>query len=101
MSTREEIEAAIERWGQHKKRVDDAQSPYYSGTFEQDEHRFALLARDMRLLADAFMSDRAERQRRIEAAAHKIRSRFSCAPHWQAIDEIRDIITRCLDGETT
>lgn len=47
-------------------------------------------------LADAYLAERAERQRRIEAAAEAVH-----ALDVSSVKLIRDIITRHLDGETT
>ena len=48
----DELLAAAERWKQHKSRKDDASSPYYSGTFNQNDSKNILLATDMRKLSD-------------------------------------------------
>ena len=89
MTTREEIEAAKKR----RLHYFVQGSPLYPGGFIQREA-------DAYTLADAYLAERAERQRRIEAAVREILGSCNvgciCA---QCEDRMRDIITRHLDGE--
>ena len=81
MTTREEIEAAL-LWYSH-----DDGSPLVDGI----QH--------LNTLAGLYFEYRAERQRRIEAAAAEIWRRIP--GDFVDVGEICDIITRCMDGETT
>ena len=86
MTTREEIEAVAKR----RLHYFAQGSLTYPGGFIQRES-------DAYVLADAFLAERAERQRLIEAAADEIyKMQF-------VFEEPRDIaatITRHLDGES-
>ena len=85
MATRDEIEAAVERF--------EGSGGFACSFIEECED-------DLFILAQAYITERAERQRRIEAAA---RVTYLSVVRHGGIDEshLRDIITRCLDGETT
>jgi len=43
---------ALKRWSEHLNRADESRSPYYAGTFNQNEQAQIQLATDMRILAD-------------------------------------------------
>ena len=105
MNSREQIEAAAERWKLHRTRVDDARSPYYSGTFQQDNHRSVLLDSDMHTLADACTDERDQRAKRIEALANDIDDilgRLSGVTNVpERVGFITELITRRMDGEST
>ena len=81
MRTREEIEAAVDVW-----------RAYRAG--RAVPIGFSMEA--VQVIADAYLAERAERQRRIEAAAEAVH-----ALDVSSVKLIRDIITRHLDGETT
>ena len=95
MTTREEIEVAVERF--------EGSGGFACSFIEECED-------DLFILAQAYITERAERQRRIEAAAEKIeqstmqillRNGVDMRKHRLVIvKEVTEIITRCLDGET-
>ena len=85
MNTREEIEAAAERF--------ENSGGFACSFIEECED-------DLFILAQAHVSERAERQRRIAAAAEAVLGRCLERYDRSMIEDIRDIITRCLDGET-
>lgn len=103
MTTREEIDAAlacsVHRVQLHNDWMARNQpncSPYWDDDAERLDSRKRL--QDCARIAEAYLAERAERQRRIEAAAEEL---------WRKVPgdfidhgEIRDIITRHL-GETT
>lgn len=88
MTTREESEAAARRYRLNRDiAIDCIQLP--------SRHLC-----DMQTLADSFLAERAERQRRIEAAAREIYTGISY--QWPAdVREVERVIMRHLDGETT
>jgi hypothetical protein len=51
----EKVQQAVDRWRKHQQRKDEADSPYYMGTFNQNDEAMLLLSRDMRILSDAFV----------------------------------------------
>lgn len=85
--TREEIEAAANRWS---KALSD---PAYLASRD--------IERDAELLADAYLSERAERQRRIAAASEELDSvltELSCVASPEARQAaIARIITKHLE----
>ena len=95
MATRDEIEAAVERF--------EGSGGFACSFIEECED-------DLFILSQAYITERAERQRRIEAAAEKIeqstmqillRNGVDMRKHRLVIvKEVTEIITRCLDGET-
>lgn len=104
MSTREEIEAAVDVVRRYDEvRKTDSRTIIEALGCLSVIGVVDLVGASRQVLADAFVAERAERQRRIEAAAHKIfltkcQVGVTCA---DCTERIRDIITRCLDGETT
>ena len=101
MTTREEIEAAAKR----RILYHLLRSAIYTGGVNQREA-------DGYTLADAFLAERAERQRRIEAAAREVVDEIIAMAERLMVNEFRytremlgevttKIITRYLDGETT
>lgn len=54
------VDEALKRWIKHKLRVDDASSPYWSGTFAQDDDAQMRLAGDLRVFADEYAKLRDE-----------------------------------------
>ena len=85
MNTREEIEAAAERF--------EGSGGFACSFIEECEDVLFILAQ-------AYITERDERPRRIEAATRQLSSEFGLCGSLSQIT-IEGIITRCLDGETT
>jgi len=86
MATRDEIEAAVERF--------EGSGGFACSFIEECED-------DLFILAQAYITERAERQRRIEAAAEELATTLPLYIRCGAAALCVDIITRCLDGETS
>lgn len=96
MTTREEVEAVGKRYAAW---IDNDMPTPVRMRYERDRHILV----DRHILADAFLAERAERQRRIEAAAteiwRKIPKEFAHFERGQ-VGQLIAIITRHLE-ETT
>lgn len=57
-----ELRDAAERWRQHMARRSQMSSPYYATTSNQEAHQRIQLARDTRLLSDAYIAAHDERE---------------------------------------
>ena len=103
MTTREEIEAALER-RRDNYRTFREELLGRTTRFQRDSAVDMWRVRDADTLADAFLAERAERQRRIEAAAteiwRKIPKEFAHFERGQ-VGQLIAIITRHLIEETT
>ena len=105
MSTNDEREAAADRL-QSIIDADDIDGTAFAKGWRTDRQ----VQVDAATVVRSYLTERAERQRRIEAAAEKIeqstmqillRNGVDMRKHRLAIvKEVTEIITRCLDGET-
>ena len=99
MSTREEIEAA-ERLARQQMYVKDCKHLWNAHRQCQWCHSMQRDV-DVGIVSDAYLAERAERQRRIEAAAAEIAKTCAFWARGGATALCVDIITRHLDGKTT
>lgn len=67
----EELREAMKRWRKHQRRMDEADSPYYAGTFMQDDAPQLQLAKDLRLMADACVAEHAQSERPAESGEER------------------------------
>lgn len=96
MSTNDEREAAADRL-QSIIDADDIDGTAFAKGWRTDRQ----VQVDAATVVRAYLTERAERQRRIEAAAEAVLEMCLERYDRSMVEGVRDMITRCLDGETS